>query len=228
MRLLLIGLILTAIFISCRKNGSYPAQLISTKFEITSLPRVYSRQGEVTDKLVAENYVKAWAGNYFFFKADTTINTPADTIRFETKDTLVFPHLQGLWGKRVVKSNGQYLLFCLPDTLAWYKRIDNVLYSIADNIGIVKPFHKDACPYIGANGPCTTEWVYDAYIATGSKDRLEFPLLTYKITRTITGSASGVAAQNYNNVFDPLVLSSLQDGDTLAIQTGRRVYTRID
>ncbi|RYE27427.1 MAG: hypothetical protein EOP48_34465 [Sphingobacteriales bacterium] len=80
---------------------------------------------------------------------------------------------------------------------------------------------------MGANGPaCTSEWVYDAYVATGTTNRLEFPLLTYKITRRINGIFTGLALQNYNNIFDPTVLSLLQDGDTLAIQTAKRIYER--
>jgi hypothetical protein len=229
MRLLFISFVVIAIFVSCSKDNNFPAQLVSVKYQVTSSPKVYTRQGEVTGKTVVESYISSWAGNYFFFNTDTVISYPSDTILFKTRDTLIIPHLQGLWGKRVVKANGGYLYFYLSDTLVGNKRTDNVLNNIAANIGISKPFYMDACPwYVGTNGPaCISEKVYDAYIATGTTNRLEFPMLTYKITRrTNNGFSAGLALQNYNNVFDPSVLSLLQDGDTLAIQTARRIYER--
>lgn len=228
MRSFFVSLVIAAVFISCRKNEIFPNRLISTSYQVTSSPKVYTRQGEITDPAVIENYIKAWSGNYFFFNRDTAIHYPPDTLVFKTRDTLIFPGYPGPWGKRVVKPGGAYLFFYLPDTLLGYKRMDNVLNTIAANIGVAKPFYQDACPwYMGINGPpCTTEWVYDAYMATGATNRLEFPLLTYKITRRTNGFSAGLALQNYNNVFDPSVLNLLQDGDTLAIQTARRVYER--
>ena len=226
MKLHLTVVALFTILISCKKNGAYPAQLVATKYELTSLPKVYCKFGEVTDKSIVENYVKSWAGSYFSFNIDTTIQFPPDTIVFEERDRVVFP-AGSLVDKRVVRSIGQYLFFYMSDTITLLKRPDNVLYAITDKIGIVKPFRKDACPYyIGANGSCNYEQVYDAYIATGSSSRLEFPMMAYKITRRQTGYATGVASSAYNNVFDPTVLNLLQDGDTIAIQNARRTYER--
>lgn len=212
--------------ISCKKNSTYPAQLVATKYELTSLPKVYCKYGEVTNKSIVENYINSWVGNYFSFNLDTVIWVRPDTILFETRDRAVFAG-GSFWDRRIVKSTGQYLFFYMTDTLTGFKRPDNVLYPITDKIGIVKPFRIDACPYYpGTN--CIYEKVYDAYIATGSTNRLEFPLLAYKITRSQTGFATGVASSAYNNVFDPSVLNLLQDGDTLAIQNARRIYERIN
>ena len=217
-------LVIIAICISCRKDEDFSARLISTKYEITSSPKVYTKNGLVTDKTVVENYLKGWAGNYFFLNVDTTVNYPPDTLVYKSRDTLIFPP-SGIWGKRVVKPGNGYLFFYMTDTLQGYKRMDNVLNSIVSKIGIVKPFYKESCPwYLGS--PCMNEWVYDAYIATGNTNRLEFPLLTYKITRTTSNTGTGLARQNYNNVFDPSVLNLLEDGDTLAIQTAKRIYVR--
>jgi hypothetical protein len=207
---------------SCKKNNDYPIQLISSKHQILSYPKVYTTYGEITNKTISENYIKAWSGEYFYFNIDTTITFTADTITFKKSDTVIFPHQPIDWGKRVVKRNGDYLYFYMVDTLMGYKRADNVLNGIASNIGMVKPFYKDSCPF-GVS--CLVEWVYDAYIATGTPNQLEFPFLTYKVTRTVGGSRSGLA-RKINNVFDISVLNLLQDGDTLAIQTSKLVYNR--
>ncbi|MGZ5189420.1 MAG: hypothetical protein ACXWCZ_00290 [Flavisolibacter sp.] len=223
MKSFFISLGIIAIFISCRKDD-YSAHLISTKYEITSSPKVYTKHGQITDKTVIENYIKGWSSNYFFFNIDTSINYRPDTLVFKTRDTLIFPYLQDIWAKRLVKAGGGYLFYYMTDTLLGHKRMDNVLNSIVANIGILKPFYKDACFW--NNGSCISEWVYDAYVASGTTHGLEFPLLTYKITRSMNGFNTGLAAQNYNNVFDPSVINLLQDGDTLAIQTSRRIYER--
>jgi hypothetical protein len=68
--------------------------------------------------------------------------------------------------------------------------------------------------------------VYDAFIATGSIQQLEFPLLTYKLSRNTNLSHVQVTRGNYNNLFNLSVLSLLQDGDTLAIQTSKTVYSK--
>jgi hypothetical protein len=73
---------------------------------------------------------------------------------------------------------------------------------------------------------CFTQWIYDAYIATGSTDVLELPFLTYKITRSANGSNSGLASKNYNNIFDKTVLNLLQEGDTIAVQSAKYIFER--
>lgn len=224
--LLIITIIL--VLFSCNKGDGflrYPVQLISTEYQSISYPKVYTKYGEITDRTIIEGYIKAWSGQYFYFNTDTVITYPPDAITFKTSDTAIFSSQPGDWGKRVVKKNGGYFYFYMKDTLQGFKRMDNLLNIITSKIGTVKPYYKDSCPvFMGTS--CMYEWIYDAHIATGTMERLEFPLLTYKITRTSSGSSTGLARQHYNNVFDPSVLSLLQDGDTLAIQTAKMIYSR--
>ena len=84
--------------------------------------------------------------------------------------------------------------------------------------------YRDACGS-PSPGSCPLQEVYDAFIATGSRQKLEFPLLTYKITRSINSYHIGLARKNYNNLFDNSVINLLQDGDMLTIHTSKIIYT---
>ncbi|HEY6504493.1 MAG TPA: hypothetical protein VIZ28_11010 [Chitinophagaceae bacterium] len=207
-----------------KKDGiAFTSYLTSTKFKITSYPRVFTQSGEITDKTIIDNYVNNWSGNIFFLTGDTTLTGPGDTILFTAKDTILIPSLGDLWGKRVIKQNGNYLFLYMTDTLSIATRFPNVLNNIADNIGIAKPYYGNCNPPFG--GPCSFVMLYDAFVARGNRKSLEFPLLTYKITRRTGSLNAGIAVQISKNVFDPSVLNLLEAGDTLAIQTGTQTYS---
>ena len=182
---------------------------------------MYTKFGEIIDKAIIAKYVATSTENYFYLNTDTIIKTPQDTITFKSGDTVLFSS-NAIWGTRIAVQKGQYTYFYMTDTLLGYKPMPNPLNYIGSEIGTFKPYVKDAC---GVPGPCFFQDVYDAFIATGSRHRLEFPLLTYKITRGINSYHTGLARKNYNNIFDNYVLSLLQDGDTLAIQTSKKIYT---
>lgn len=208
---------LIVVLISCTKNEDYQSTLVATDYQILAYPKLYTRSGEVTDRSIVDNYIKTARPGYFYMNGDTVITVPADTITFEKADTAYFkPHHS--YGKRIVKRNGPYLYFYMVDTLVGYRTAENVLSNITNNIGIVKPYRRSICTF------CSFDLVYDAYIAIGSQRQLQFPLLTYQITRQANGSYYGSARKNYNNVLDLSVLNLLKDGDTLAVQTARRVY----
>lgn len=223
-----IPIILIVVVFSCKKSDElllqYPEKLSLTSHQVLTFPKVYTKYGEITDKTVIENYINTGTPGYFYDNIDTVIVPSADTITYKTRDTVLIA-LPGVFGIRVVKQSGQYIYLYLTDTLLAYKAMDNVLNNIVNNIGVFKPYYRDGCP---SGFPCSYQWVYDAFIATGSQQQLEFPLLTYKITRSINGSYNGIARKDYNNVFDNSVLNLLQDGDTLAIQTAKETYVRIN
>lgn len=227
MRKSLITVALIVVVFSCKKNDvllTYPARLSLTRHQVLTHPKVYTKYGEITDKSVIENYINTGTSGYFYDNIDTVIVPSHDTITYKSSDTVLIA-LPGAFGIRVVKRNGQYIYLYLTDTLLAYKAMDNVLNNIANNIGVFKPYYRDGCP---SGFPCSYQWVYDAFIATGSQQQLDFPLLTYKITRSINGTSSGLARTDYNNVFDNAVLNLLKDGDTLAIQTAKETYVRIN
>lgn len=218
---------LIAVVASCKKSDGllqYPVKLVLTSHQVLTHPRVYTKYGEIIDKTAIENYINTGTAGYFYHNIDTVIVPSHDTITYKASDTVLIS-LAGVFGTRVVKKKEQYIYLYFTDTLLEYKNMDNILNNIANNIGIFKPYYRDGCP---PGLPCTYEWTYDAFIATGSQQQLEFPLLTYKITRSINGTFSGLARTNYNNVFDNSVLNLLQDGDTLAIQTAKETYVRIN
>ena len=221
--LLIILLILT--LSTCTKNDDFgfTSYLTSTKVKVTSYPRVFTKAGEITNKTVIDIYINNWSGNIFFLTSDTILTVPRDTIAFKSKDTILFPTLGYLWGKRVIKQNGNYLFLYMTDTFPIATRFPNVLNNIADNIGIAKPYYGNCNSPFG--GPCSFVMLYDAFVAQGNRTILELPLLTYKITRRINNLNAGIAIQFSKNVFDPSVLSILEVGDTLAIQTGMLTYS---
>jgi hypothetical protein len=223
MKKIIIAITFIATVFSCKKSEQYSSMLVSSKYQVTSYPKMYTKFGEVTDKAIIAKYVTTSTDDYFYFNADTIITIPQDTIAYKSGDTVVFSS-NTIWGTRIAIQNGQYTYFYMTDTLVGYKSIQNPLDIIASNIGTFKPYYKDACGS-PSSGSCPLQEVYDAFIATGSRQRLEFPLLTYKITRSINSYHVGLARKNYNNTYDNSVVNLLQDGDTLAIQTSKRIYT---
>jgi hypothetical protein len=223
MKKIVIAIAFIAIVFSCKKNEQYHPMLVSSKYQVTTYPKMYTKFGELTDKAIIAKYVTTSTDNYFYLNADTIITIPPDTVTYKTGDTVVFSS-NTIWGTRLAIQNGQYTYFYMIDTLIGYKTIENPLDNIASKIGTFKPYYRDACGS-PSSGSCPLQEVYDAFIATGSRQRLEFPLLTYKITRSINSYHTGLARKNYNNTFDNSVSNLLQDGDTLAIQTSKRIYT---
>ena len=146
--LIIITLISVSFF--CKKkvnypdNTDYPARLISTQYQVVTSPKVYTKSGEITDEATIANYINASTTNYFYMNSNATITAPNDTITYISRDSVVFS--TDNWGTRIAKPNGQYIYFYMSDTLMGYKRMNNVLNNIAENIGIVKPYYKDACP----------------------------------------------------------------------------------
>jgi hypothetical protein len=217
-----------SILISCKKEDQqqYPFMLISSRYQVTSYPKVYTRLGEITNRAVADAYLRLPSRNqnHFYFTADTTISIVfSDTITYLSRDTVLFPHLPREWGTRIPKQQGELIYFYMTDTLPGFKIAENPLSAIEKEISIFKPYKLDICFNTGI---CPYQEVYDAFIATGSLQQLEFPLLTYKLTRNTNRSHAEATRWNYNNLFNLSVLNLLQDGDTLAIQTSKTVYSK--
>jgi hypothetical protein len=222
---LLTAIAFLSLLISCTKEHQqqYPFMLISSRYQVTGYPKVYTRLGEITNRAVADAYLQQPNGNYFYLTADTTINIASDTITYLSSDTVLFPHLPREWGTRIPKEQGELIYFYMTDTLPGFKTTESRLSAIEKEISIFKPYKSDC---FTTTGICIYQEVYDAFIATGSMQQLEFPLLTYKLTRNTNRSHEETARWNYNNLFNISVLSLLQDGDTLAIQTSKRVYSK--
>jgi hypothetical protein len=223
MKKMIIAIACIVSIFSCKKTAQYASVLVSSKYQVTNYPKVYTRFGEITDKAIIAKYVTASPGNYFYLNADTVITTPSDTITYKSGDTVLFSS-NAMWGTRIAVQKGQYTYFYMTDTLLGYKTIESPLDGVASNIVTFKPYYRDGCPS-PYSGSCPFQEVYDAFIASGSRPTLELPLLTYKLTRSINFYHAGTARKNYNNIFDISVLNLLQDGDTLAIQTSKRIYT---
>jgi hypothetical protein len=203
---------------------SYPSILISREYKIMTEVKLFTKRGQINDKTVIGNYLNKVAPGIFYQNKDAfvPINKP-DTLNYYSTDTVLFS-IPGIWGKRVAKQEGSYLFFYMPDTLIGFKSLqqDSEFKSIINGIGIYKPYYNDLHFY----GSIYQE-VFNAFIARGNPNRLEFPQITYRITRRGNNSYyAGYSSKNYNNVFDPNVLKLLQEGDTLAIQEAKIVYLK--
>ena len=236
MKQLLFSILIILILFSCKKSNSdllKPSYVVSNYYQVLTYPKLYTNTGEITDRTIIEHYLNDLGLiriHYFYLQADTIIKAQPDTINFRSGDTVIFSQ-PGLFGKRIVKQNGLYKYFYMTDTLIENSRYPGDLDYIDGNIGVFKPYHENFCNSPACYSPYA--YVYDAFIASGEWGKLEFPLLTYYMTRnrTVNGikysfPVSTAAKQNYNNVLDNSVLSLLQDTDTLAIQTLKRVYTK--
>lgn len=223
MKKILIAFACLAILFSCKKNEQYISKLISSNNQVTTYPRLFTKFGEITNRAEIEKFVNTSTDDYFYLGTNSIITTPPDTITYKGGDTVEFT-LNTRWKTRITSRSGEYIYFYMTDTLLGFKTLPNTLDEIATKIAIFKPYLKDACSTPGPPDGCGLQEVYDAYIATGSRERLEFPLLTFQLTRSINQYHRGIARKNYNNIFDKSVLKLLQTGDTLIIQTSKRIY----
>jgi hypothetical protein len=222
--ILLVGFLLAVS--SCSKDTyDYPVRLISRDCIIVSEVALFTTDGQISDTAVINNYIRK---NNLVFYSKTGTHAPlirVDTIEYESKDAVQFLG-QGFWGKRVPKQVGAYIYFYMQDTIAGYKTIfqTSVFKDIVNNIGIWKPYYKDLPPSAGGD----LQYVFDAYIAKGNPYRLEFPEITYRITRDIYGIKADMTYSNYNNIFDRSVTEFLLEGDTMAIQEAKIIYVKTD
>jgi hypothetical protein len=231
------GLIITfgllLILISCEKeaiNYAFPITLISTEYQVTSELKLFTKSGQITDKLIIDNYLALDSQRYFYSCLDTVlILDHYDTLIYLYQDTVLFSE-PGLWGKRIPKKEGAYIYFYLTDTLIGYKTIfqNSELKDIFNQIGLHKPFYEDFGPSIGYPHSRMFQREFNAKIAKGTPVSLEFPLLSYKLTRTNDYYRAGSSRKNYNNIFDINVLNLLESSDTLAIQEAKIIYKAID
>ncbi len=226
-RVFLVFGLLTLLF-GCKKDEidyNFPIVLISTEYKITSELKLYTKSGQITDDLVISNYLASDTFGMFYSRIDTTLEIIyADTVIYEYHDTVLFSD-PGLWGKRIPENTGDYIFFYLTDTLIGFKSTheNSALQNVINQIGIHKPYYGDYPPNFYP--PSTIyQRVYNAKIAKGTPRRLEFPLLTYKLSRVRDNYRAGEGRMNYNNVFDNNVINLLESGDTLAIQEAKIVY----
>jgi hypothetical protein len=223
--------LLTIIF-GCEKdeiNYNFPITLISTEYKIISELKLFTKTGQIMDNLIIDKYLASNRLGYFYSRIDTNLQLGApDTIIYEYQDTVLFSE-PGLWGKRIPKNNGNYIYFYLTDTLIGNKTMqqESELKDIINQIGIQKPYFEDYGPSTGLPPFTRFQRVFDAKIAKGSPNKLEFPLLTYLLSRTKDNYRTGFGIKNYNNVFDSNVINLLESGDTLAIQEAKIIYTSL-
>jgi hypothetical protein len=226
----IVGLLL--INVSCEKeapNFNFPITLLPTEYIVTSELKLFTKSGLINDRLIIDNYLAADSLGFFHSKIDTIIKTDShDTLIYKNQDTVLFSE-PGLWGIRTPKKEQNYIYFYLTDTLPSYMTVEQCseLKDIINQIGIYKPFYKE---YGSDYMDCflKTLRVYDARLAKGTPNYLEFPLLTYRLTRTKDNYKAGISRKNYNNVFDMNVLNLLESGDTLAIQEAKIIYKAIE
>ncbi len=224
---------LVSILIGCEKdeiNYDFPITLISTEYRITSEMKLFTKTGQIMDNLIIDKYLASDSLGYFYSRIDTNLQLGApDTIIYEYQDTVLFSE-PGLWGKRIPKNNGSYIYFYLTDTLIGFKftmQQNSEFKDIISQIGIHKPYYEDFGPSTGFSPSSMYQRVFDAKIAIGSPNKLEFPLLTYRLSRTKDNYRAGLGRTNYNNVFDSNVINLLESGDTLAIQEAKIIYTAL-
>lgn len=220
MKPFLLSITLTFTLFSCKKNdspASYPITLIANQYQVIGYPKLYTKSGEITDKAIIFRHLNI-PNNFFYFTSDSIITTPNDSIIYRSKDSVTFSRIN-TDKERIVKPLDGYTYFYMPDTVVSNKRL-GVKNEITENIGIFKPYYQEACGQ--PNNGCPLEYKYDAFIGTGSHQGIELPFMTYRITREF----SSVSVQYYNNIFNQSVLNLLQDSDTLAVQTLKRIYKR--
>ena len=204
---------------------NYPAVLVAREYHVLTDVKLFTKTGQITDKAIISSYLKKDTQGYFYKNKDShvPINKP-DTVIYQSKDTVLFSS-PGDWGIRVPKQVGDYIHFSMTDTLAGFKSLmeEGPLVKIIRQIGLFKPYYEDI-------GPSNYGYqrVFSAFVAKGNPRRLEFPELTYLVTRRWDNTYNSVSMKNYNNVLDPDVVNLLRDGDTLAIQEAKIVYIQTD
>ncbi len=223
-------LFLLLLVAGCEKEAdvffTYPATLVAREYKIVSQVQVFTNQGPITDASVISNYLKKDTTGFFYPVKDAYVPLKyQDTIVYQSKDTVLF-NLPGDWGKRIVKRKGAYLYLYLPDTLIGYNSQMQDFKNVVNNLGVQKPYRQE----VAVSSPYGSPYVevYDALIAKGDPNELEFPRINYLITRKRKSSSSGLRVSNYNNVFDPKVIKWLEAGDTLAIQEGKTIYKKLN
>ena len=228
----------SAFIFSCSEDETsepvfeYPLTLKATDYQIKSKIRMFTLNGEVTNQTLINSYIHRpntetsdiWPDSIFFY---TNTNTVVDvstysTITYTHKDTVIFPE-PGEWGKRVLKKEQSYNHFYLADTLIGFKSGNNAIDNIVNNIGTYKPFYEDLPEY---DDNLKYVRVFDAKIAKGNPEKLEFPNLIYKISRSNASQQFYTKMKHYNNIFDPTVIHQMQVGDTLIVQEVNIIYTK--
>lgn len=210
----------------------YPVTLRATGYEIKSKIRMYTPNGEVKNQAFINDYVnrppvpETMPADNTLFYIDT--NTLVDVSKFGLlnythKDTILFDDPEP-WNKRIVKKENGYNYFYMRDTLTTLSQqgSNEHLNTIMDNIGTYKPYRK---PFMLGGEPLYWRY-YDARIAKGNPNKLEFPNLIYKISTKNNSGYSYTSTKHYNNIFDPSVLNLLQPGDTLLVQEVNIIYTK--
>ncbi len=123
-----------------------------------------------------------------------------------------------LWKKRIPRREGGYIFYYMPDTLVGIPFVPQILEfkDIVHIIGVFKPYYKEQFR-LPAPGVWTYYDIYEAFVSWKNGQDLVFPSMSFVVSRW-----------DYNNDFDPDVISLLRETDTLAIEQYETVFVRLD
>lgn len=153
---------------------NYPSILVANEYQVLSDVKLFTRKGQITDNTVINSYLAKDTSGIFYQNKTSYFSKPkTDTLLYQTRDTVIFS-LPGEWGKRLPKQVGDYIYFCMPDTLIGFKTLqqEGPFNEIIRQIGLFKPYYEEVA--IGSN----YQRVFDAFVAKGNAEKLEFPYIT--------------------------------------------------
>lgn len=223
-------LIAIACIVACGKSdvpSSYVGLHISKQLKVTAAPKMYTRNGEVTDKMVVNQYLdKIQSGGIYFIRnIDTVLPAGNDTVRFLSTDTATIKRA-ALWEKRVVKPQGDYLYLHMLDTIRSFGNSNTTPFDeVVQKIGIYQPYYKILTYFPG--GGYLSDYS-GADIMRWRNGKVVFPFMNYSIIRNVpNGSLYGTNLSGYNNIFNSAVVSLLKDHDTLLLQTFELTFEKV-
>ncbi|MFP9114999.1 hypothetical protein ACLI1A_13765 [Flavobacterium sp. RHBU_3] len=217
-------------FYSCNSdddNGSqdsYPSTLHLSSYSYTTGVKLYSKYGEVTDQQAINRWRDGYGETFFVWENYGEIpidNAMITEITFTHPDTITTNYV-GPYRKLVVREEHGYK-FCyfvepILDITQLYP-----LENIYNNMGVFK------YTSIYESLPSTDQYVRKTeggLVLKGNTNRLELSRLTYAVNRSDSTAWYYKIAGITDNAFDPEVINMLYDGDTIAIQEAKMVYTK--
>lgn len=196
--------------VSCSESDSeevdFPIALYAQQLTKVSDIRMFTAKGEITDP----NKIISFTEDAESFNPPDDVKDSEAAIIFHSRDSIIFDKERGE-GYRVQKNENLFLFYSQP-----YVAIASIpLYFQMQK-------HKaELTPVILPGGQYfITKTVIPAY---GSYKKLEMCLLSYKISQNSHSSSTWAWGTAFNE-FDPKVINSLNEADTLAIQEYRIVF----
>jgi len=201
--------------LSCEKEHTYSGLYRSSIIDISQI-RLFSKNGEITDKNKIHDYVSRRKIDFLIENIDTALNvTDKVQIEFVSDDRVIFTY-NDYSDNRILKNVNDYLYFESEAISTRYNIGSDLFY---DKVITHTPLFADTIPISSSSGFSTKTDYKHCYYTKKRTTFIEFPILSFHYMSVLSDVYFSSESYGwFNNEFNANSLNYLTANDTLVIQ----------